>query len=916
MNINKMQLVFLFLLALTITLKAQVPTGANLDFSSNNYTNWTAKEGSYQASTSSTPSWAWSTTYNDPTLATDGGGRLFEIYTDTAATDPRTSAHPIKKIPANWGYTHSSLINNANGGGNCSQLQYTMEVNSQNSLLTFNYAMVLEAPGHQGYENPTFQIDVMKHDPNNPSLMLNQLVDDCAFFEKQGATSAVDNITWFKDNSTYDPWVWCKWQQIKVNLAKFIGDRVTLRIRLGDCAFTAHGAYGYVVAKAEAPVVEVAGCAGEGDTVTLAHAPTGFESYKWFEIPELTSNQTDLEGYATTNATVGTDSVLVVTEAMMGNATQKFYAVELVSPRTQTTRPNCKAYISAKVNDARPRLDNFTYIPVNPEDPQNKVGFVFADVQASGNAYFLGWQKFDFGDGDNLIFTLNNNKWKIDSTTLTSRTIVKHSLIDPSIVDTVYHIYQNSGTYQVTRCAQTSVDAECDSCRKCKTIEVIVPERPTLSFIDRDTICFGFNDTITAISPNNVNTVNYKYEWWNENQAYTDPPMFVGKQYIAQNLTQTTIFKVRVTDTITNFYRKNNDTIYVQAFPDIKLTGDTIICLGNQASINANDATGETVAMQWSFIQPSTPAVITNPSTNPTLNYTPTKDTTIYLIAQTSQGCVAWKSVRLHIVDPRLKADKTKICDGESVVLTGSNAVSYSFTANPPDASLTENTKTTEPVTVSPLQTTTYTMKGYGSNDCFAERQITIIVEPHPVATISYSPSYVDVDVPILAIKDDSPNGVYSAWTFSDGGTSNARTINYTFHDLSKDSVQISLISSNSLGCSDTTQVRVPVELFAVWIPNAFTPNGDGSNDYFFFKTLNQLEDVNFEVFNRWGQQLYKYSEKVLNASDISDITKFGWDGKFKNEYVPSGTYQWKFTYKREGNPRVYKRTGVINVIR
>lgn len=280
------------------------------------------------------------------------------------------------------------------------------------------------------------------------------------------------------------------------------------------------------------------------------------------------------------------------------------------------------------------------------------------------------------------------------------------------------------------------------------------------------------------------------------------------------------------------------------------------------------------------------------------------------------------------MTNPKVSSDKSKICPLDEVTLTGSNAVDYSWTANPPDASLTEDVRSEEPVVVTPKETTTYTMRGYGSSGCYTERQITINVVPVPIPLISYSPAYVDAEDPILSLSDASLYGTYSLWRFSDGGTSNDRVLRYQFHDLSVDSVSIYLKTANEVGqhelstnqynCSADTSITLPIELFAVWVPNAFSPNGDGVNDRFFFLSDNQLEDVSFEVFNRWGTKIFSFNEKALNLSVLTQdvANSIGWDGTYKGKTVKDGVYVWKLQYKRQGNTRVYQRTGTVNVVK
>lgn len=82
----------------------------------------------------------------------------------------------------------------------------------------------------------------------------------------------------------------------------------------------------------------------------------------------------------------------------------------------------------------------------------------------------------------------------------------------------------------------------------------------------------------------------------------------------------------------------------------------------------------------------------------------------------------------------------------------------------------------------------------------------------------------------------------------------------------------------NSCTNSDTVYVKV----FEYYIPNAFTPNGDGLNDI--FRVVGQYRDINFSmhIYNRWGQL-------VFQSSDIDQ----GWDGTFRNQTAESDTYVW-----------------------
>ncbi len=101
--------------------------------------------------------------------------------------------------------------------------------------------------------------------------------------------------------------------------------------------------------------------------------------------------------------------------------------------------------------------------------------------------------------------------------------------------------------------------------------------------------------------------------------------------------------------------------------------------------------------------------------------------------------------------------------------------------------------------------------------------------------------------------------------------------------------------SFNVDACSNNCKISVP---------NAFTPNNDTQNDVFKFNAECYMDKVEFTVFNRWGEILYK-----------SNGSSPGWDGKYKNTICPDGTYFYIISYNDIAGERK-QLNGVITLIR
>jgi gliding motility-associated-like protein len=84
--------------------------------------------------------------------------------------------------------------------------------------------------------------------------------------------------------------------------------------------------------------------------------------------------------------------------------------------------------------------------------------------------------------------------------------------------------------------------------------------------------------------------------------------------------------------------------------------------------------------------------------------------------------------------------------------------------------------------------------------------------------------------------------------------------------------------------------MRIIVKVYRdVYIPNIFTPNGDGMNDYFLPETGRRVTQVNYmQVYDRWGSLLFE------SRNFMTGDTNFGWDGTFRGREMNPGAYVYK----------------------
>ncbi len=154
-----------------------------------------------------------------------------------------------------------------------------------------------------------------------------------------------------------------------------------------------------------------------------------------------------------------------------------------------------------------------------------------------------------------------------------------------------------------------------------------------------------------------------------------------------------------------------------------------------------------------------------------------------------------------------------------------------------------------------------------------------VVVYPRPTAGYTHAPEYVNIDDPTVAFSNTSTGAEHFQWFFDDGNQSVARNPEHTYLDTGI--FDVWLYAKNTFGCKDSVQHRVRIHPpFSLFMPSAFSPNGDGLNDVI-KPVTGELQEVHFHVYDRWGAKVFE-----------TNTEHHGWDGTNHNgEPVPIGVY-------------------------
>jgi len=179
-----------------------------------------------------------------------------------------------------------------------------------------------------------------------------------------------------------------------------------------------------------------------------------------------------------------------------------------------------------------------------------------------------------------------------------------------------------------------------------------------------------------------------------------------------------------------------------------------------------------------------------------------------------------------------------------------------------------------------------------------------IVVYPKPIAEFTVDPKETSMFEPTIKLTDESIDATLWNWDLGDKTISTDQNVIHIYADTGI--FVIMQVAMNPYGCKDTAmhEVRINGEP-TIFIPNAFTPDGNGLNDVFLPKIFG-VREFNMAIYNRWGDLIF-----------TSIDSEVGWNGRVNGtgEIVKDDTYIYKL-YIRDlrGNPRIFK--GKITLIK
>ncbi len=417
------------------------------------------------------------------------------------------------------------------------------------------------------------------------------------------------------------------------------------------------------------------------------------------------------------------------------------------------------------------------------------------------------------------------------------------------------------------------------TCMNSFTIAITVTVNPTPTVVPSPSvICSGSSSALTASGASTYT--------WSPSATLTSA---VGAAVNA-NPTTTTVYNISGTSPL-GCIGSTSVTLTVVPTPTVSTTSAPgVICAGSTSTLSAFGATNYT----WS---PSGSLSTVNGS--PT-TATPAFTTTYTVIGSNGVApfvCTDTKTLQVTVTpNPTLTpSPSVPICEGQSTLMYAVGANTYTWSPTTGVSHIHDSTTNVKP----PLPGVyVYTVTGT-TNNCSSSATVEITVNALPILDAGLD-STINIDETIALIgTGDSQIGFINASTGVPFDCNYCPTVTVN----PQESTCYTLEGISSFGCRNTDVVCITVTKdWDVFIPNAFTPNGDLNNEVFTPMGYG-IAKIQLQIFDRWGAQIFK-----------SDENNIGWDGTNKGRICEQGVYIYKAEITAMSGEKRYK-TGHVTLL-
>lgn len=406
-----------------------------------------------------------------------------------------------------------------------------------------------------------------------------------------------------------------------------------------------------------------------------------------------------------------------------------------------------------------------------------------------------------------------------------------------------------------------------------KTVQLIVSNSKgcidtlplTINILDKPPLAVDFADTLICrgdtVRLRGLGTGTFT---WTPNTNISNPN--VADPVV--NPTSTTTYYVQLNQNGC----LNNDSVRVRVvdFVSLQAMPDTTICLTDSVQLRA---TTNGLSFLWSPSAGMNDPTLLKPKVKPS-------GTTDYQITAFIGACSTTDNVRVNTVPyPGSDAGKdTIICFNSSVQLQAS-IVGSNFSWSPTNT-LT-NPNTLNPI-ASPGNTTAYVLTVTDDLGCPKPKRDTIIVNVLPkIRPFAGADTLVIVGQPL---QFRAVGGVRYHWLPATSLSSDTIANPIGIYDGTFDSIRYKILVYNQADCVDSTYITVRIFKTdpRIFVPTAFTPNGDGLNDVARPIAAGMEKIEYFRVYNRWGQLVFS-----------TTINGHGWDGKINGKLQGTEVFVW-----------------------